>query len=205
MISGHEMRAIGLVVAFCAILRCVSADAQDTRETGRTWGIAQLMLSMAQVKTASGRFEERKTLRVLNEPLFLSGTLLYVAPDQVQKITLLPRRERVTISGDTLTIEGGQEDQNRTLSLSDHPEIAGIVEGVRATLAGDLPTLTHFYGILLEGAATDWRLTLQPIDPKLQQFVKWIRIAGRSNKIHTVQTEDGDGDHSEMSIVEDVR
>jgi hypothetical protein len=205
MISGHEMRAIGLVVAFCAILLCTSADAQETRETGRTWGIAQLMLSMAQVRTASGRFEERKTLRVLSEPLVASGTLLYVAPDQVQKVTLLPRRERVTITGDKLTIEGGQEDPNRTLSLSDYPEIAGIVEGVRATLAGDLPTLTRFYATQLEGDAADWRLMLHPIDPKLQQFIRWIRIAGRSNKIYTVETEDGDGDHSEMSIVEDVR
>src|SRR5690348_14180338 len=140
-ISGHEMRALGLVAAACTTLFCVSTHAQETRETGRAWGIAQLMFSMAQVKTASGRFEERKTLQMLHEPLVASGTLLYVAPDQVQKITLLPRREGFTISGDRLTIEGESDDQSRSLSLSDYPEIAGIVEGVRATLAGDLPTL----------------------------------------------------------------
>jgi len=199
------MRSIGLVAAACATLFCVSINAQETRETGRTWGIAQLMLSMAQVKTASGRFEERKSLQMLREPLVASGTLLYVAPDQVQKITLLPRREGFKISGDQLTIEGGPEDQDRSLSLSDYPEIAGIVEGVRATLAGDLPTLTHFYSSQLEGDAAHWRLTLRPAEPKVQQFVKWIRITGSGNAIHSVETEDGDGDHSEMSIVEDVR
>jgi len=117
----------------------------------------------------------------------------------------LPKRERVAVRGDTVTLDGGQDERSRTLSLSDYPEIGGIVEGIRATLAGDLPTLRRYYAVQLDGSATDWRLLLQPSDPKLQKFLKSIRIAGDGNKVHTVVTEDGDGDISEMSIVEDVR
>lgn len=195
------MRALRLVIALCAVLPCLSAHAQPA---GPSWSLGQLMASLGQVKSSMGHFTERKTLHMLSEPLIASGTLRYVAPDQVQKITVSPRPERLAISGDTLTIEGGQEDRSRTVSLSDYPEIGGIVEGVRATLAGDLPTLRRFYDARLEGNAADWRLILQPSDSKLARFVKWIRISGTGNKIRVVETEDGDGDHSEMRITEDA-
>jgi hypothetical protein len=163
------------------------------------------MQTLSQVKSASGQFTERKTMQMLSEPLVTSGTLLYLAPDQVQKITVLPQRERVAVRGDTVTIESGQDERGRTLSLSDYPEISGIVEGIRATLSGDLPTLRRFYAIELDGTAADWRLVLRPTATELQKFVKQIRIAGSGNKIHAVETADGDGDLSQMSIVEDVR
>ena len=199
------MRVLGLAVGFCAALLCTPTHAQQTLQPGQAWGITQLMQTLGQVKSASGQFTERKTLQMLSEPLVTSGTLLYLAPDQVQKITVLPRRERVAVRGDTVTIEAGQDERGRTLSLSDYPEIGGIVEGIRATLSGDLPTLRRFYAIELDGTATDWRLVLQPTAAKLQKFIKQIRIAGSGNKVHSVETEDGDGDLSQMSIVEDVQ
>lgn len=199
------MRVLGLAAGFCAALLCAPAHAQHSPQPGQTWGITQLMQTLSQVKSATGQFSERKTMRMLSEPLVTSGTLLYLAPDQVQKITVLPQRERVAVRGDTVTIEGAQDERSRTLSLSDYPEIGGIVEGIRATLSGDLPTLRRFYAIELDGTAADWRLVLQPTAAKLQKFVKQIRIAGSGNKVQTVETEDGDGDLSQMSIVEDVR
>ncbi len=195
------MRVLGLVSMLGAVLLGAPGLAQQSQ----AWGITQLMQTLAQVKSSSAQFTERKTMRMLSEPLVTSGTLLYLAPDQVQKITVLPKRERVAVRGDTVTLDGGQDERSRTLSLSDYPEIGGIVEGIRATLAGDLPTLRRYYAVQLDGSATDWRLLLQPSDPKLQKFLKSIRIAGDGNKVHTVVTEDGDGDISEMSIVEDVR
>jgi hypothetical protein len=198
------MRVLGLAAGFCAALLCASAHAQQSPQPGQAWGITQLMRTLSQVKSASGQFTERKTMRMLSEPLITSGILLYLAPDQVQKITVLPQRERVAVRGDTMTIDGGQDERSRTLSLSDYPEIGGIIEGIRATLAGDLPTLSRFYTVRLEGNAADWRLVLQPTASKLQKFVKLIRIAGSGDKIHTVETEDDDGDLFQMSIVEDI-
>lgn len=195
------MRVLGLIGILCAVLLGTPVLAQQSQ----AWGITQLMQTLAQVKSSSAQFTERKTMRMLSEPLVTSGTLLYLAPDQVQKITVLPKRERVAVRGDTVTLDGGQDERSRTLSLSDYPEIGGIVEGIRATLAGDLPTLRRYYAVQLDGSAANWRLLLQPIDPKLQKFLKSIRIAGDGNKVSTVVTEDGDGDISEMSIVEDVR
>ena len=179
-----------------------AAATQSAPGPGHAWDVGQLMQEFKQVKAASGQFVERKTLKVLTEPLVSSGTLLYVAPDQLQKITVAPTRERLAVDRDKLTIEGGPEGRTRVFSLSDYPEIAVFVEGIRATLAGDLGTLARFYEFELAGSAEDWRLSLRPKDAKIRDLVKWIRIDGSDHSIRRVDTEQGDGGRSEMSIVE---
>jgi len=193
---------LGLIAALAVALLAPPVGAQ---QSSGGWGLAQLMQRLHQVKSASAQFTERKTLHVLTEPLISSGTLLYVAPDQVQKITVLPKRERFAIDGDTLTMDGTTEGQSRRLSLAEHPEIGALVEGIRATLAGDLPALDRFYTVQFGGSPQDWHLFLQPKEARLQKFLKSIRIAGSGNRITSVDTEEADGDRSEMSIVEDAR
>jgi hypothetical protein len=195
------MRARRPVLAVFMVL-AIAAPAAAQTQAG--WGLPQLMATLARVKSASAQFVERKTLRVLDTPLVSSGTLLYVAPDQVEKITVLPERERIAISGDKLTIEGGTGDRPRTLSLANAPEIAAFVESIRATLAGDLPALDRFYRVKLAGGPTSWQLDLVPRGEKLTQLVRLIRISGSGEKITAVETDEADGDRSEMSVAEDV-
>jgi hypothetical protein len=166
------------------------------------WGLPQLMQSLRQVKSSTAYFSERKDLRMLNEPLMSSGTLNYVAPDKLQKSTLLPKPERLSIDGGKLTIERSETNENRTVALADVPEIGAFVESIRATLAGDLPALERYYTISLQGDVGDWQMTLEPKEKRLQQLVKSIRIAGRDTSIRSIVSEQGDGDRSEMSIVE---
>ena len=78
------MRVLALAGSFCAALLCAPAHAQQSPQPGQAWGVTQLMQTLSQVKWASGQFTERKTMRMLSEPLVTSGTLLYLAPDQVQ-------------------------------------------------------------------------------------------------------------------------
>ena len=163
------------------------------------------MLSLQQVKTSRAHFVERRILKMLSEPLESSGTLVYVAPDKLQKTTLRPKPERLTVDRDKLTIEGGPEEHSRTVSLQDYPEIGAFVESIRATLAGDLPGLSRFYALSLSGDAGSWQLLLAPKEKKLQEMVRFIRFSGSNNTIHKVETLEGDGDVSEMTIVEDSR
>lgn len=168
------------------------------------WGLPQLMREMAQVKSASAQFTEWKTMHVLSAPLQTSGTLGYVAPDRIQKITVTPVSERFVLDGNKIVIAGGPDGQIHKFSLADYPQVGGLVEGIRATLAGDLPTLERFYTVQLTGGPTDWQLLLQSKGADLTRFVKWIRVHGDENRIDTIATASSDGDHSEMSIVEDV-
>ena len=194
---------------FAALLlaaACGSTLAAPSLATGSAkgdWDLKQLMRDLGQVKVAKARFVERRYLSMLKEPLLSSGTLTYIAPDKVEKTTLRPNAESMLVDGDRITIEGEKGRQRRTLMLSAHPEIAAFVESIRATLAGDLPTLSRFYQVSLEGSPEEWHLRLEPVDKKMQEMVRSIRIDGSRQSVRGLEILEADGDRSEMTIVSD--
>ena len=168
------------------------------------WGLPQLMQSLAQVHSASARFAERQTVPMLTAPLMSAGTLRYAAPDTVRKITLSPARQDFLLDHGVVTLTG-LDRQTHRFAVNQAPQIAGLVEGIRATLAGDLPALQRVYEVRLTGNAAGWQLVLRPKDPGVARFVKWIVIQGKQNRITAVDTASSDGGHSEMGITEDPR
>jgi outer membrane lipoprotein-sorting protein len=190
-----------LLLAFAGF-PCATAADPPSRVQG--WGLPQLMGAMQSVRTASARFVERKFVHLLNQPLQSSGTLTFVAPDQLQKQTLAPAPSRLTVIGDRLEVEQ-PDGKLRNLSLSDVPEIGALVASIRATLAGDGVTLTRYYTSTLTGSAADWSLLLEPRDPRLRDLLTMIRIRGEGNMIRGIETMERDGDRTEMTIVPDPR
>jgi len=172
------------------------------------WGVEQLMRELGQVKSSRAQFVERKHLAILTAPLESSGTLVYTAPGRLEKHTLAPRRESLVLERDRLTLERPAENrdrnQRRTFALQDQPVIWSFVESIRSTLAGDLATLSRFYQVTLDGGERQWRLTLKPIEPDMQNFVSEIRIGGSRNRIDTIEIIETQGDRSVMTITADA-
>jgi Outer membrane lipoprotein carrier protein LolA-like len=211
--TGRGKRAAGVciermkVFGRVAVWLCVSAAGAPcamAQPEAAAWGLPQLMQELGQVHAATGRFVERKTLHVLTEPLTMSGTLAYAAPDYLRKTTLSPVREDFVLDHDQVEISSGPEQQRQDFSLGEAPQIAGLVEGVRATLAGDLPMLEKFYTVRLTGSEAGWQLFLQPKTAQGTRFIKWMLIQGRANRLTAIDTASLNGDHSEMSVVEDT-
>ena len=169
------------------------------------WDVKRLMHDLGQVKSANGRFIERKYVGILTEPLEFSGTLSYVAPDRLEKHTLKPRSESLLLERDQLIIESKNPDRRRTLKLSNYPVVQVFVESVRSTLAGDLALLNRFYEVALQGDERSWRLILKPNDPKMQEVMSEIRIGGHGNWINAIEFLEPGGDRSVMSITRDER
>ena len=196
---------INVLCWLCIGLAVGSAVANaDPRYATPAWDLPQLMRELAHVTSASGRFTERKTSQMLSAPLVTSGTLTYVAPDRVQKTILTPVEELFELNRNQVTITGGPDRQTHHFSLDDNSRIMGLVQAIRATLAGDLPTLNRFYEVQCTGDVTNWQLQLKPRDASLAGLVAWIRIEGSEDRIDSIETESGNGDHSEMSVKEDV-
>ena len=168
------------------------------------WGLPQLMAGMREVRSATARFSELKFDRLLKQPLRSSGTLVYVAPDQLQKETLAPVPSRMTIKGDRLTVVQ-PDGKTRDLSLSDYPALGALVESARATLAGDGTTLARYYNLTLTGDAQAWSLLLEPHDDRLRAILTSIRIQGTGNAIIGIETLEHDGDRTEMTIEPEPR
>lgn len=196
-------------VAVCLIVMLwtgfAAAAPQAATQDSADWGLPQLMQRLARVKSASAQFTERKTVHMLNAPLVASGTLTYIAPDHMQKLTLSPTPERFVLDGDRVTIVGGPQNATHSFSVTDYPQIGGLIEGIRATLAGDLAVLDRFYAVQLTGTLSNWQLLLEPKGGELTRFIKWIRISGSDDHIRAIRTEESDGDQSDMTIVENVR
>jgi len=190
--------ALWLFAAACASA-AVAAESSDSA----AWDVQRLMRELAQVKTANARFLERRHLGILTAPLESSGTLVYVAPDRLEKHTLRPRPESLVLERNELTVESKERNQRRTLVLQDYPVLWAFVESIRSTLAGDLPTLSRFYHVGLDGGERRWRLTLKPSDPRMQDVVNEIRISGDRNWINAIEIIETSGDRSVMTITRD--
>lgn len=167
------------------------------------WGLPQLMQSLASVQSSHGKFVEKKYLSVLNRPLEFSGTLSFQAPSHLEKHTLLPKAEDLVLDQGVLTIDSKTRNIRRTLVLQEYPAVWAFVESIRSTLAGDLPMLERFYTIKLEGNASKWRMQLLPLELKTREVVREIVIAGRGNRLTSIETSESNGDHSTMTVVEE--
>lgn len=203
MISGRDLFvALRRPIVVATLVLCAGrlpAQAQRTA-AAPTWNLPALMTAMRQVRSSTARFVETKYFHLLNQAQRASGRLIYVAPDQLQKETTEPESARLTINGDRLTIER-QGERTREISLHDYSEIGALVESIRATLAGDLPTLTQHFTTTLEGGANGWTLTLVPRETKSREMVAAIRIQGERTAIRDVQTLEADGDRTEMIVM----
>lgn len=206
MISGGSpgARRRRAVLALLAAGLCSSGAIAAEAGEPVAWDVNRLMRGLGQVKSARAQFVERKHLAILSEPLEATGTLLYTAPGRLEKHTLKPRRESLVLESDRLTLESKERNQRRTFALQDQPVIWAFVESIRSTLAGDLATLSRFYQVSLDGSEREWRLTLKPVEPGMQDVVSEIRIGGSRYRVSTIEIIETQGDRSVMTITADA-
>lgn len=190
------MRALRCMFMGLAVLMALAGGAGHAADA--PWDIERLMQVLAKVGVGRADFVETKTIAMLDKPLVSSGQLYYVAPDKLEKRTLKPRPESMIIEGNTLVIERGR--QNMTLQVDSAPELAGFVNSIRGTLAGDRRALERSFALSLEGPSQRWLLTLKPLDARMAAAVTAIRISGALDDVKSVEILQADGDRSVMAI-----
>ena len=163
-------------------------------------GLSRLMQQLAARGSSHASFVERKTLAVLKRPVESSGELIYVAPDRLEKRTLLPRPESLQLDKGVLSVQRGK--RNYSLSLRDYPDVAAFVDTIRATLAGDLLALQRSFTLEFRKPSNDWVLVLVPRERRLARLITRIRINGTGAGLNEVTIESADGDRSVMTIHE---
>ena len=199
--SGHSLRFFQQTVN--ALLFTVTLAVWQAPAVAADWDVQALMKELDASSSGTARFVEKKYLAVLDTPIIQSGTLAY-SPGLLEKITLSPRRERMVIDGDTLTIESGTSKKTRHLRLTRYPVLWGFVEGMRATLTGDLSTLQRFYSTNLLGSASAWELVLIPRQQEMRTVVRLISIRGGAGRINTIELVETSGDRSVTLVTEDA-
>ena len=160
--------------------------------------MTELMALMGRVETSSVAFQETKYVSTLTAPIVRRGTLRYVRPDRLEMRVETPYFERMDIVGNMLTIESKRGV--RQVDLAGEPGPAAWVAGIRATLAGDRPTLARHFAFELRGQAARWTLSLMPLDPALSLVIQRIAIDGEQAQMTRIEVEERTGDRTVLII-----
>jgi hypothetical protein len=147
---------------------------------------------------AHATFAETQYLSLLKRPLQSTGELFFTPPDRLEKRTLAPRPESLLVEHDTLVLRRGKRQMS--VQLAQYPQLAPLVEGIRATLAGDRAVLERVFEVALAGSEADWSLALVPRDPQLVKIVPRLAISGHDGEVQVVETVRANGDRSVMRI-----
>jgi hypothetical protein len=160
--------------------------------------LGELMRQLAGRRHGEVSFVEQHFLKVLKHPAESYGELTYDAPDRLEKRTIEPKAETLTLAGDTvIVVRGGRA---RTLDLKAYPTLAPFIESIRATLAGDLPSLERVFTVDFAGSIAHWRLSLTPRDAQVAKAVSRVTIEGTGDTLTTVEIIETDGDRSLMTL-----
>ncbi|NMF88032.1 outer membrane lipoprotein carrier protein LolA [Aromatoleum petrolei] len=192
-------KAASMRLLVAALLAAASLLHGPQAGAAESWTVAQLMQALGKHRSGQATFQERKYLAVLDQPVESSGELRFQAPDRLEKITLKPRPEALVLEGNNLSVTRGKKQFN--VRLSDYGEVAGFIDSIRATLAGDRDTLERTYALHLAGNAERWTLTLLPRDTRMAEVVTRINISGSRGLLREIEILQADGDRSVMEIV----
>ena len=160
--------------------------------------LAALTKLLAQVKNGEATFVETRTVAMLDRTLESSGRLSFAAPDTFIRETLSPRRDKVAVVGNQVTLNVA--GRTRTVALDSVPEAAVIMEAIRGTLTGNRQLLEKNFTASVSGGPQRWTLELVPIDVRLQGQVSSIRVVGQQSYTREVTVLMPDGDKSVMRI-----
>jgi hypothetical protein len=164
-------------LAMVGLLGFSLAQAAQTGGTGPVT-LDGLMAVLRSVPHVQARYIEHRTFHALRTPVETRGTLRFDAPGAAG---------------------GGRVI---ALSLQAHPEVGVLVDSLRATLSGDGAALRRIFEVTVSGTLEQWQLVLQPRDAAQRDLLRVMRISGYGERITAIETEDNEGDRSEMSIVE---
>ena len=191
------MRILSILRA--VLLLATAAGAISTAGAAADEGsLDQLMSLLAKRQHGQVEFVEQQFLKILDHPLESSGEMRYDAPDRLEKRTVAPRQETLTLSGGVLTVDRGKS--HRVVDLHAYPQAQPFIESVRATLAGDRSALEKIFTLDFNGSLARWTLTLVPKDPKVKRSVAQVRIDGAQDQLLKVEIRQSDGDRSLMTL-----
>lgn len=177
----------GLMLSLCA-----SASAPEDAATAR-----ELVTSLGRPAPARTPFAEARFMKMLDQPLVVSGQLAWLGDDRLERQVEHPNREVSTIAdGEVTQQREGREP--RRFSLARAPQLQILLDSFVALLGGDSARLEQSFDVQHSADSADsaghWTLTLTPRDAKLVRTVSRIEIDGRGNQPRCMRMQEADGD-----------
>lgn len=193
----RRLVARGALAAASASLLLVSMTAFADSNDGT---LDSILAALAQRRHGHTLYSEQIDSALLKRPLHTSGELFFDAPDRLEKKTLQPAPQDLIVEGDVVTIVRGTH--RTSMQLSDYPQLSPLLNGIRATLAGDRSTLEKNFQLALTATGSDWVLTLQPLASEAKPVYQRIAIRGVDGDVKGVTLERVTGERTTMTLSE---
>jgi len=148
-------------------------------------------------------FIERRYSVLFRSPPEQRGTLFFKPPALLERDVVSPRREKVRIDADSVTLRTEGDDGKtieRKAALATIPQLANLVLTIRATLAGDLAALRRLYFVTLKDPLPRWRVEMTPIEEPAAGGVTTITMAGDRADVQRIQFTETTGDRTELLL-----
>jgi len=152
------------------------------------------MAGMAGTSGVVARFHETKRLALLSEPLASRGTLTFVPPDRLVRVTTEPGQTRLVIDGDRFSFCDATGSE--AIDLSANPIAREVVSNFVVLWSGDLAELDRRYEPRFTSGAEGWRLELIPRDARLREFVERVTLSGSGRAIERMEMVETGGDRT---------
>ncbi|MGV7220120.1 MAG: LolA-related protein [Nitrospinales bacterium] len=172
----------------------------STKTEVKVWSISNLMASLSSVGKGTAIFKEERYISFLSEPLISKGNLRFQSPDYLFKHTESPKDERLVVFEDEVTITNLEKGLQQSFSLNDFPQLRGLLDGIRYTLAGNIEELNKSYKLTLQGSQADWQIYLSPKLKTMQELISNINILGKGQNIYKLEIFESNGDRTIMHI-----
>ena len=170
---------------------CANASAPEDAATARA-----LVNSLGRPAPARTAFAEARFLKVLDQPLVVSGELAWLGGDRLERQVDHPNREVSSIADGEVT-QQREGRSPRRFSLKRAPQLQILLDSFVALLGGNSERLEQAFAI--QHTVSDskrWTLTLTPRDPTLVRSVSRIEIDGQGNEPRCMRVQEADGDLS---------
>jgi len=168
---------------------CASASAPEDSAA------RELVASLGRPAPARTAFAEARFMKMLAQPLVVSGELAWLGGDRLERRVDHPSRETSTIADGEVT-QQREGREARRFSLKRAPQLQLLLDSFVALLGGDATRLEQSFQIRHDVRGEDWTLSLTPRDAALAHAIGHIDIDGHGHEPRCLRMQEADGDLS---------
>jgi len=155
----------------------------------------ELLRHMATTRGVVAEFREVKVMALLDAPLETKGTLYFVPPDKLARVTTAPAATRLVLDGKRMRFE--DETGASDVDLGENPVARQFAENLIVLWRGDRAALEAIYKLDFQADGARWTLGLSPLGAPLDRFITSLRLSGDGQTMREMELVETDGDRTQ--------
>lgn len=177
------------------VLSLVAAVALAAEAPAQSLTLDELLRHMATTRGVVAEFREVKVLALLDAPLETKGTLYFVPPAKLARVTTSPAATRLLLDGSRMRFE--DETGANDVDLAENPVARQFAENLIVLWRGDRAALEALYHLDFHADGARWTLGLRPKGAPLDRFIASLRLAGDGQTMREMELVETDGDRTQ--------